>query len=129
MLPARWNRPERSPPNRRGFPNISKSRRFSAAFSLLGEPNCLIYVALQYTQCCYANKWIVAGIWYAYIGTRSKRSLELQAKKVTTMSDTASAPFAPSSAVLGRLIAAIDRLLMSGARIAARNGDLPYFGL
>jgi hypothetical protein len=45
------------------------------------------------------------------------------------MSDTTSAPFAPSSAAFGRLIAAIDRLLMNGARIAARNGDLPYFGL
>jgi len=49
--------------------------------------------------------------------------------KVTKMSDTASAPFASSSAAFGRLIAAIDRLLMSSARIAARNGDLPYFGL
>jgi hypothetical protein len=28
-----------------------------------------------------------------------------------------------------RLIAAIDRALMSSARIAQRNGDLPYFGL
>ena len=45
------------------------------------------------------------------------------------MSDTVSATFTSSSAVFGRLIAAIDRLLMSGARIAARNGDLPYFGL
>jgi hypothetical protein len=30
---------------------------------------------------------------------------------------------------LGRLIAAIDRLLMTSARVAIRNGDLPYFGL
>ena len=33
------------------------------------------------------------------------------------MSDTVSATFTSSSAVFGRLIAAIDRLLMSGARI------------
>ncbi len=45
------------------------------------------------------------------------------------MSDTTSAPFVPSSSVFGRLIAAIDRLLMSSARISARNGDLPRFGL
>jgi hypothetical protein len=45
------------------------------------------------------------------------------------MSDTASTPLASSSAVFGRLIAAIDRWLMSSARIAVRNGDVPYFGL
>jgi hypothetical protein len=45
------------------------------------------------------------------------------------MSNTASAQFASSNTAFGRLIAAIDRLLMSSARIAARNGDLPYFGL
>ncbi len=49
--------------------------------------------------------------------------------KVTKMSDTTSAPFAPSSSVFGRLVAAIDRLLMSSARIAVRNGDQPRFGL
>jgi hypothetical protein len=45
------------------------------------------------------------------------------------MSKTASATFAPSSNVFARLMAAIDRLLMASARISARNGDLPYFGL
>jgi hypothetical protein len=45
------------------------------------------------------------------------------------MSNIASAHLAPSSTVFGRLIAVIDRLLMSSARIAVRNGDLPYFGL
>jgi len=35
----------------------------------------------------------------------------------------------PSTGVFGRLLAAIDRLLLSSARIAARNGDLPHFGL
>jgi hypothetical protein len=60
---------------------------------------------------------------------QTQRSRGCFPKEVTPMSDTASAPFTPSSAVFGRLIAVIDRLLMSGARIAARNGDLPYFGL
>ena len=50
-------------------------------------------------------------------------------KKGTTMSNTASIGFAPSHGLFGRLIAAIDRLLMSSARVAIRNGDLPYFGL
>jgi hypothetical protein len=45
------------------------------------------------------------------------------------MSKTAAATFAPSSNVFARLMAAIDRLLASSARIAVRNGDLPYFGL
>jgi hypothetical protein len=45
------------------------------------------------------------------------------------MSKTASVTFAPSNSVFARLMAPIDRLLMASARIAVRNGDLPYFGL
>ena len=45
------------------------------------------------------------------------------------MSKTATATFAPSSNVFARLMASIDRLLMASARIAIRNGDLPYFEL
>jgi len=45
------------------------------------------------------------------------------------MSKTASATFAPSANLLGRLLASIDRLLMASARVSVRNGDLPYFGL
>jgi len=45
------------------------------------------------------------------------------------MSNTASIGFAPSTTLLGRLMASIDRLLMTSAHAAARNGDLPYFGL
>ena len=45
------------------------------------------------------------------------------------MSKTATATFARSSSVFARLMASIDRLLMASARIAIRNGDLPYFGL
>jgi hypothetical protein len=45
------------------------------------------------------------------------------------MSKTASIEFTPSHGLFGRLIASIDRLLMSSARVAIRNGDLPYFGL
>jgi hypothetical protein len=37
--------------------------------------------------------------------------------------------FAPSENVFSRLLAAIERILMVNARIAIRNGDLPYFGL
>jgi hypothetical protein len=36
---------------------------------------------------------------------------------------------APSKGLFARLMAAIDHVLMANARIAARNGDLPYFGL
>jgi len=45
------------------------------------------------------------------------------------MSKTATATFAQSTGLLARLIASIDRLLASSARISIRNGDLPYFGL
>jgi hypothetical protein len=44
------------------------------------------------------------------------------------MSKTASIGYAPSTTLLG-LMASIDRLLMTSARAAVRNGDLPYFGL
>jgi hypothetical protein len=50
-------------------------------------------------------------------------------KKGTKMSKTASASFAPSSNIFARLVASIDRFLAASARIAVRNGDLPYFGL
>jgi hypothetical protein len=45
------------------------------------------------------------------------------------MSKTASFGLAPSTTLFGRLLASIDRLLMTNAEIAVRNGDLPYFGL
>jgi hypothetical protein len=50
-------------------------------------------------------------------------------EKGTFMSKTASIGLAPSSTLLGRLMASIDRLLTASSRIAVRNGDLPYFGL
>jgi hypothetical protein len=45
------------------------------------------------------------------------------------MSKSASFGVAPSATLFGRFMATIDRLLMASARIAIRNGDLPYFGL
>jgi len=45
------------------------------------------------------------------------------------MSKTASLGFTPTNSLFGRLMASVDRLLMSSARIAVRNGDLPHFGL
>jgi hypothetical protein len=45
------------------------------------------------------------------------------------MSKTAAVALAPSNTLFGRLLAAIDRLLMINAEIANRNGDLPHFGL
>ncbi len=45
------------------------------------------------------------------------------------MSKTASIGFAPSTTLFGRLMALIDHVLMTSARAALRNGDLPYFGL
>jgi hypothetical protein len=45
------------------------------------------------------------------------------------MSKAVSLGLTPSANLFGRLMAQIDRLLMSSARIAIRNGDQPYFGL
>jgi hypothetical protein len=45
------------------------------------------------------------------------------------MSKTVSIGFAPSSTLLARLMASVDRLLTASARISNRNGDLPRFGL
>ena len=50
-------------------------------------------------------------------------------QEATVMSKTASIGFGPSATLFGRLMASIDRLLMTSARIAVRNGGLPYFGL
>ena len=45
------------------------------------------------------------------------------------MSKTAAIGFAPSTGLFARLVASIDRLLMTSARASIRNGELPYFGL
>jgi hypothetical protein len=45
------------------------------------------------------------------------------------MSKTASISLTTSNGFFGRVMATVDRLLMASARIAVRNGDLPYFGL
>ena len=45
------------------------------------------------------------------------------------MSKTATATFDPSTGIFSRLMVWIDRLLAASARISARNGDLPHFGL
>jgi hypothetical protein len=50
-------------------------------------------------------------------------------KKGTKMSKTASIGLLPSSTLVGRLLASIDRLLTASSRIAIRNGDQPRFGL
>jgi hypothetical protein len=45
------------------------------------------------------------------------------------MSKTASLSLMPSASLFGRMMAAIDRLLMAHAELAIRNDDLPYPGL
>jgi hypothetical protein len=45
------------------------------------------------------------------------------------MSKTASFRSTSSANLFNRMVVSIDRLLMAHARIAIRNGDLPYFGL
>jgi hypothetical protein len=90
-------------------------------------PGC--YVALQKIICCYANKRVVAGIWYTRLSPDHDAAIRRGSEKGTTMSKTASIGFTPSTTLFGPLMASIDRLLMTWARAALRNGDLPYFGL
>jgi hypothetical protein len=45
------------------------------------------------------------------------------------MSNTTSLRLVPSESIFSRLLSAIDRILMTNGAIAARYGDLPYFGL
>jgi phage tail protein X len=45
------------------------------------------------------------------------------------MSKTATITLSPTTSLFSRLLAVIDRVLMANAEIAARNGDLPRFGL
>jgi hypothetical protein len=45
------------------------------------------------------------------------------------MSKTASLVFTAPTTWFSRLLSVIDHILMTNARIANRNGDLPYFGL
>jgi hypothetical protein len=45
------------------------------------------------------------------------------------MPKTAAVALPPSATLFGRLLAGIDRLLMTNAQIAVRNGDVPHFGL
>jgi hypothetical protein len=45
------------------------------------------------------------------------------------MSKTASVELRLPDTLFGRLLAALDRILMRHAEIAIRNGDLPRFGL
>jgi acyl-CoA reductase-like NAD-dependent aldehyde dehydrogenase len=79
-------------------------------------------------NCCYANKSLVlvSGI-HKFSQKAARRAAALQ--KGNPMSKTAAATFAPSTGIFTRLLASIDRLLAASARVSARNGDLPYFGL
>jgi plasmid replication initiation protein len=45
------------------------------------------------------------------------------------MSKTATIGLLRSTTLFDRLLAALDRILMTSARVSIRNSDLPYFGL
>jgi hypothetical protein len=70
-------------------------------------------------------------MWHlAYLGWLHKnRSDPLYRHQGTIMSKTASLGLMPSASLFGRMMTAIDRLLMAHAAIAIRNYDLPYPGL
>jgi hypothetical protein len=88
-----------------------------------------IHSALHKYLRCYANSAIVGGIWYTYIVPQMIGPSSSACIKGFSMSKTASITLARPSTLFGRLMVSIDRMLMSSARIAVRNGDLPHFGL
>jgi hypothetical protein len=45
------------------------------------------------------------------------------------MTKTATIALSPAPTLFARLLATLDRALMTSASAAVRNGDLPYFGL
>ena len=45
------------------------------------------------------------------------------------MPKTAAIALSPVSILFGRFLAGIDRLLLTNAEIAIRNGDVPHIGL
>jgi hypothetical protein len=84
---------------------------------------------MQNTKCCYANKSVAVASGIHKLTADNEVAIGRFPGKGTLMSKTAAIGFAPSTTLLGRLMASIDRLLMSSARIAVRNGDLPRFGI
>src|SRR5258708_140245 len=88
--------------------------RGSATLCCIAKENMLL---CKQTDCC----WHLVYVNCPQI--MMQRSAELQ--KGMTMSKTASIGFTPSSNLFSRLMATIDRLLMTSARAAVRNGDLP----
>jgi hypothetical protein len=50
-------------------------------------------------------------------------------QRIRSMSKTASLDLTTSTSFFARFMASLDRALMASARISARNGDLPRFGL
>jgi hypothetical protein len=85
--------------------------------------------ALQNIICCLANKWFASGIWHTLIVAMRTAATRCIVIGGTIMSKTASLGLMPSASLFGRMMTAIDRLLMAHASIAIRNGDLPYPGL
>jgi hypothetical protein len=103
-----------------------KGRRSSGGLLIFGNliapflVHCTRQIAAQ-------SDWHWYLVYLDYPG--SQRSAPPRFRKGTKMSKTASVTLAPSTGIFTRLMASIDRLLMASARIAIRNGDLPYFGL
>jgi hypothetical protein len=85
--------------------------------------------AMQNQKCCYANKSVAVASGIHRLAADNDAATGRFPRKGTQMSKTAAIGFAPSANLFGRLMAAIDRLLTSSARIAVRNGDLPRFGI
>ena len=82
----------------------------------------MLHCKISYAAMQTNELWLASGI--PMFGT----SRLLPAVR-NTMSKTASLRLTPATTWFSRLLSVIDHILMTNARIANRNGDLPYFGL
>jgi hypothetical protein len=87
----------------------------------------MLHCKRQYAAMQTNGLWLASGI--PKLPPDDDAAIRCATEKGTTMSKTASIGLVPSNGLFSRLMAAIDRLLMTSARIAVRNGDLPRFGL
>ena len=69
-------------------------------------------------------------MWYTLSQSRNNgMAIATRKAREFIMSKTAAVALPSSVTLFGRLLASIDRLLMTSAQIAVRNGDVPHFGL
>src|SRR5712691_11359492 len=92
-----------------------------------GSPRLMLHCKRQYAAMQTNGLLLASGIHRLH--PDHDAAIRCASEQATTMSKTAFIGFAPANNLFSRLMATIDRLLMTSARASVRNGDLPDFGL